>query len=338
MRAATDLLATHRDRDGGWRSPQAELLAGADLRAAAFGELAAISMPVAAAASALGLRVGQSGVAWAHVQRLVPDTGPLLAGAVEARRFGALFGAPLATLGVARPAVRLGDSVVELGDRLARLHRVVWQLTREQRVGACTLADFAVGGVVVNEYAARLMRQVAGVGSSTTTDLGVRRGLARFQEGGAAWRLVHLHVRQLRTPTPMLMGVRADVAAVRQLLDQLVGAAGNDGTASRQLRAVVVGGARAFGDVARWNVQVLDDQAQHGQLLLAGRFLTGNEVSDHPAFVVAKLKGLTFPAPKEHLEPLRDAYEAARTASLDTTPGAKEPPISLRNPGRLLQA
>jgi hypothetical protein len=273
--------------------------------------------------------VGQSGVDWGVVQGLVPETGPLLEVALETRRLGGLFGAPLATLGVARPTVRSGDPVVELGDRLSRLHRVAWQLTREERVGACTLADFAVGGVVVNEYAARLMRQVAGVGSSAPTDLGVRRGLARFEEGGAAWRLVHLHVRQVRTTTPTLMGVRADVVAVRQLLEQLVGAAGTDGTASRQLQAFVIGGARGFGDIARWNVQVLDHQAQRGQILVPGRFLTGNEVSDHPALVVAKLKGSTVPAPKEHLQPLRDAYEAARTASLDTTPGAKGTPFSV---------
>ncbi|MCW2601292.1 MAG: hypothetical protein JWM02_3121 [Frankiales bacterium] len=142
--------------------------------------------------------------------------------AVETRRLGGLFGAPLATLGVARPAVRSSDPVVEVGDRLARLHRMAWQLTGEERVGACTLADLAVAGVVVHDYASQLLRGDAG--SRLPADLGLRRGLARLQEGRVAWRLVHGHVRQLRTTTPALVGLRADVVAVRELLDQLVGA------------------------------------------------------------------------------------------------------------------
>lgn len=337
MRAATDLLATHRYRDGGGRSPEAELLEDADVRAAGFGELAAITIPIAAAGTALGLRVGQSGVEWADVQGLVPETGPLLEIALEARRLGGLFGAPLATLGVARPAVRSGDPVVELGDRLARLHRVAWQLTREERVGACTLADFAVAGVVVHEYAARLLRHVSAPRAGEPTDLGTRRGLAHLEEASAAWRLVHLDVRQLRTTTPTLMGLRADVVAVRKLLDQLVGAACTEGTASHQLLAVVVGGTRAFGEVAHWNVQVLDDQAKRGHLLVPGRFLTGNEVSDHPSLVVAKLKGWMAPVPKDHLQPLREAYEAARTVSLGLSAGPAAPLVLPERSGPALQ-
>lgn len=307
------------------------------MRAAAFGELAAVTIPVASAATSLGLRAGQAGIDWSEVEELVPATGPLLEVALEARSLGGLagFGAPLAELGVARPAVRSGDPVVELGDRLARLHRMAWQLTREERVGACTLADFAVAGVLVHDYAGQLLRDV-GASRGSPVDLGARRGLARLEAGGAAWRLVHLHVRQLRTTTPALMGLRADVVAVRRLLDEL--AAHPGASTSRRLEAVVVGGARGFGDVARWNLQVVDQLDRRGQLLVPGRFLTGNEVSDHPALVEAKLKGRVGPALKERLDPLRAAYGAASMAAVVGTHGADVHSASIDNPGRVPQS
>ena len=337
VRAATDLLATHRDEGWGWRSPSAALLEDPSMRAAAFGELAAVTIPVASAATPLGLRVGQAGVDWSEVAGLIPNTDPLLEVALEARTLGGLagFAAPLAELGVARPAVRSGDPITELGDRLARMQRMAWQLTREERVGACTLADFAVAGVLVHDHAGQLLRR-SETSKDAPADLGARRGLARLQEGSAAWRLVHLHVRQLRTTTPALMGLRADVVAVRQLLDELTPRPKT--SASRRLEAVVVGGARGFSDVARWNLQVVDQLDRRGQLLVPGRFLTGNEVSDHPALVEAKLKGRMGPALKERLDPLRAAYESAMAASFGAPQGPSEPLAAVRAPGPSLQA
>jgi len=218
VRAASDLLSTHRDAHGGWRSPESAVLGDPGVRGAGFEELAAIAIPVASAGPPLSLRVGQAGYDWQAVEGLVPEVGPLLEVALEARALNGLAGfAPLAAMGVARPAVRSGDPVVELGDRLARLHRVAWQLTREERVGVCALADLSVAGVLVHDHAGRLLR--TRVGSDGPVDLSQRRGLARLDEGAASWRLVHLHLRQLRTTTPTSVELRADVVAVRQLLE-----------------------------------------------------------------------------------------------------------------------
>lgn len=339
VRTGTDLLATYRDPEGRWRTPEAAVLDDAAVRAAGFGELASIAIPVATAANSLGRRLGEAGLDAVAVDELVPETGPLREAAFEARRLANLggFGAPLSTMEVARPPVRSGDPVVELEDRLARLHRVAWQLTREDWVGACTLADLAVAGVLVNEYAARAMRQVADTGSSSTPDLSVRRALSRFEQGGAAWRLVHLHVRQLRTTTPAMPGLRSDVVAVRQLLDQLVGPPGGSDAPARDLQSTVIGGARQFGDVAVWNLQVLEQQGKKGRLLVPGRFLTGDQVSDHPALVTLKLKGWLAPALKDHVEPLRAAYTAARTASCAHDQGPDEPAQHVELEGQTIQ-
>lgn len=301
------------------------LLDDAEVRAAGFRELAALTIPAASVANSLGLRMGEAGMAWADVAALVPETGPLLDVALETRRLGGPFGPPLSTMIVARPAVRSEDPVVELGDRLARLHRVAWQLTQQDRVGICTLADLAVAGIVVNENAARVMRHFV-------PDLDSGRASARFEEGATAWRLVHQQIRQLRTTTPALPGLRADIVWIRQLLDQLVGTDG-----SPRLQATVVGGARAFADVAMWNSQVIDHVARRGDLFIPGLFLTGNEVSNHPTLVVAKLKGFLAPAPKEHLEPLHEAYDAARSSCSTNGAAMRGHQISFSPESRTLQ-
>jgi hypothetical protein len=83
-----------------------------------------------------------------------------------------------------------------------------WRGSSPTRNGSArTLADFSVAGVLVHDHASRLLRTRAG--SVDPVDLTERRGLARLEDGAAAWRSVHLHVRQLRTTTPTLTGLRA---------------------------------------------------------------------------------------------------------------------------------
>ena len=216
---------------------------------------------------------------------------------------------------VARPAVRVDDPVVELGDRLARLHRMAWQLTREPHVGIGTLSDFAAAGVFVHDYGVRLLR----LGSGSEPDLAACPS-RWLQQISAAWRLVHLHSRQLRTATPPMLGLRGDVLAIRRLLDHVGPPADREHARppERRLESVILGGARTFTDVARWNALVLDHLAGSGQLYVPGRLLTGNEVTDDPALVQAKLADQITSATKERVEPLRTAYQAAhRLASPD---------------------
>ena len=310
VRIASDLLATHREADGAWRSPYAQLLDDPAVRAVGFAELAALVVPTAEAATQLALRAGQAGIGWRAVERLVPRTRALLDVALEVEGTAGTRESPsqLSSMEVARPAVRIEDPVVELGDRLARLHRTAWQLTRETHVGVGTLGDFAAAGVFVHGHGIRLVRLPSG--SRSHLHAGPSRWL---HEASAAWRLVHLHSRTLRTATPPLQVVRSDVVAVRHLLER-VGVQGDreqGHVPQRRLESVVFGGARAFTDVARWNAAVLDNLAQTGQLYVPGRLLTGNEVTDDPARVQVKLADRITTVTKERVEPLRTAYQGA---------------------------
>ena len=126
-------------------------------------------------------------------------------------------------------------------------------------------------------------------------------------------------------------GVRGDVTAVQRLLEQVAGAADADSHGHRPVQAIL-GGARAFTDVAAWNAQVLDHLASAGQLHLPGRLLNGGEVTNHVALVEAKLADRMVSASTERLEPLRTAYQAAQNTGAGTahasdhvTPTVKPP-------------
>ena len=306
VRAASDLLATHLDAWGDTRAPASEVLKDPAVRAAGFGELASLTIPVATAADALARQLLVSGSPAREVERLVPSTGAVREVAVESRRHAQLggVGRPLAELQVARPAVREQDPVVELQDRVARLHQVAHQLTRQDRVGVCTLADLAAAGMMLNEAAADVLR----AGSpADVADLSVRREVGRLEEGAAAWLDVHSQIRFLRTTTAALPGVRSDVVAIRGLIAQL-----KAGEPTRDVQAALVGSARRFGDVAAWNRKTLATEASSRRLLIPGRHLTGNQVSDDLTLVKAKLQGLLVPVLAEHVDAAQAAYVLVR--------------------------
>jgi hypothetical protein len=328
VRAASDLLSTYRAPSGKARAPEAELLDDVAIRAAGFGELASLAIPVAMAANALGRRLEETGMDPDAVDRVVPETKHLREAAFASRRLARLggIGGPLADLEVARPSVRTQDPVIELEDRIARMHRVSHQLVNEEWVGVCSMADIAVAGIVVNESAARVMRAAAAADPEQTPDLSKRRAVARFEEGAAAWREVHSQLRILRTTTPALPGLRGDAFAVRELCEQLA-----DGEAARAVMDVLVGGARRLSEVAPWNYWALQNQGVKGRLLVPGRHLTGDQVSDEPLLVRAKLRGLLAPALKEHMENLSGAYArvaAAGRVRAEGSPGPEPARIS----------
>jgi len=72
VRATSDLLATHLDTWGTTRAPESEVLNDPAVRAAGFGELACLAVPVAGAADALGLQPRDSGATLREVEHLVP--------------------------------------------------------------------------------------------------------------------------------------------------------------------------------------------------------------------------------------------------------------------------
>jgi len=314
VRAATDLLATHRDPAGGWRTPEAELLDQPSVRAVGLAGLADLATTVAAADRQLSLRCRQAGLGWRELARRVPDLFPVRCAAQELGlacvpevRFAGVFDG----LEVARPDVRAGDPVVELGDRILRLRRVAWLLTREPHVGAASLIDFAAAGVIFHSSVAARLGSKA---PELDGDPPAWSMLRRAHDARDGWSLVHVQVRQLRTATLGLGVVRADLLGVRDLLCRLApaGTSGAETTdhAERRLQAVLHGGIDAFTDIAAWNATVVDNLAARGQLHVPGRNLTGDQINDQPRLIAAKLHNRLTAAPEECVRRLAAAYRS----------------------------
>jgi hypothetical protein len=327
-----DLLATHHDHEGAARTPDAFQLEEPSMRAAGLAAIGGLTSIVLGAERDLELRAGQAGMAWNEVGRLLPDLSSLqdaarsLAAPIEAgpARHSLLALTP------ARPGVRTDNPLVELGDRLLRLRRVAWQLTREPHVGISTLSDFAAAAVTFHAHALGHLRPGQDMPAN-----GLGRGDMEHQMliARGAWSQIHLQSRELRTATPAAGVVRADTLAIRELCRTLMplGPAGNQCVDS-DLRSIINGGARAFCEIAGYNGRVLAELDTKGQLYQSARHLTGDEVTEDPNLVVAKLRDRIVHVPHAQVETLAQFYESARTASVDdaSTSGGRATQVTTR--------
>jgi hypothetical protein len=312
LRAATDLLGTHHARDGEARTPEALQLERSSVRAAGLAGVGDLARTVLAAERDLGLRAGQAGMVWVEVGRLLPDLSQLqdAARALATPVESGPARAALHGLAVAGPGVRTGEPIVELSDRLLRLRRVAWQLTREPHVGIATLSDFAVAAVAFHTHA---LAAVSCRGQSIGCAPQRAAGAAPLVAARAAWAQAHLQSREMCTATPAVGVVRADTLAIRKLCQTLMplDPAANR-AADANLRPVIFGGARAFGEIAEHAASVLAELDASGNLYLPARSLTGAEVTEDPSLVRAKLQGDTVRVPHSRVGSLAHAYEAAQ--------------------------
>ena len=315
LHVAADLLATHHDPQGKARTPEALQLEEPSVRAAGMAGIGALAGIVLGAERDLGLRAGQAGMTWKEVDRLLPDLSSLRdsARALAAPVEPGPARCSLRALTLARPGVRIDDSIVELGDRLLRLRRVAWQLTREPHVGIGTLSDFAAAAVTFHAHAFAHVRpqNASSVNGLSGDDMDRRLPVAR-----AAWSQVHMQSREMRTATPCAGVVRADTLAIRELCRLLMplDPAGNR-SVDAELRATINGGARAFCEIAGYNARVLAELHATGQLYQSARNLSGAEVTEDPYLVVAKLRGDIIRVPHSQVESLAQSYASARTAT-----------------------
>lgn len=310
--AATDLLSTHRDPEGGWRSPDAADLDAPAVQIAGMLDLANLTDCVLAGQRDLALRGGQAGIPWREVARLLPELDNLR----TSTRFLLAVGDSdptgrrlLEDVGVARPTIRPGEPLTELGDRILRLRRTAWQLQRDPRVGVASLTDLAAAAVLFHTYAVHA--EQAGL------PLGGRAG-GDAAKAQASWSLAHLHLRELRTATPGLAIVRDDVLGIRDACHRLLGEPVGRGTepesvaGARERATLLVGGLWSFRDIAGSVADRLEQLSNSGQIYISGRRLTGEQVTDCPNLVTAKLEGSLVVAPREQAEPVLDALYAAR--------------------------
>ena len=171
------------------------------------------------------------------------------------------------------------------------------------------MSDFAAAAVTFHTHAlaaARHGRKAVGGAPPRAA------GDAALVAARAAWARAHVQSREMRTATPAAGVVRADTLAIRELCRTLMPLDSPDiGSLEADVRPVIHGGARAFGEIAWLTAVVLAEMDARGDLYLPAHSLSGAEVTEDPSLVRAKLRGDTVRAPSDRVRSLAHAYEAA---------------------------
>lgn len=321
--AAVDLLATHTDANGMSRSPEGPMVWDFGARRRALSRVADLTGALLGGSDELFFRTSQAGARWSNVRRWIPNFDESRAWAADAvhqanDRTGA---GPLDGVGLANPAIRTTDEIVELSDRIARLRRSAWGALSHPDFSVATLRDFASVGLAVNTHSAALhgidLLHVAGSPALARVPQVVR---------ARAWQHVLGDLHDVISPGPGDPMVRSDAIAVRHLLAQtaplsapLVDPTVNYGIDLRAAGAVLRGAVEAMGQIATWNSMTYDRLARSGHVRIRAANLTGEQITDSPELASAKLRGTSVSVTPELRERAighyRDAADRLTSAS-----------------------
>jgi hypothetical protein len=317
VRAATDVIATHVDIAGTPRTPDASRLFDPNVRGDAVLALAGLSIDAGRLGKSLELRLHEL-AQQQPVKTLppVPDTEALVGiakGVLIALRDAPSSDSPgLLSLGLGRPPLRRDHAVDELSDRIARLRRVAWELPDRDHVGVATLSDYAALGVITHAHAIATLTSVA-------PEDGVPREqvLGPYRHAHQQWMTIRQQLLPMRTATPAMQGVRADLLVVKRILEVI---APIPATASLSPSAVdldsatveaVLEATRPMPEIAGWNRQVMERLAANNELMIRARALSGDELSERAEFAAMSLVNGFVPTPGLIVDCLGRAYRLA---------------------------
>jgi hypothetical protein len=325
-RTAQDLLAAYWDPGGAQQTPASEQLERPEARRGGMSQIADHAGLLAEAASTLALKAVQAGFPTDQAM-LLDEGGRALRRAVDehhldARRTGS---SPdrLVDLEVARPAVRTGDPLTELGDRVARLHRFAWQLTTEPHVGVATLTNYAAAGHLLAKAAGRAIAGMAEAAGPSPA--GATSSLLKHLEGTSVqWYSTYRQLQPLRSPIPGSAGVRRDLVATRELLERLTG----DDRDAAAAAPVLLRGSEAFRDVARWNRYVLEAQTAAGAVLIAAHDLPRDLLSDDRSLAHSNLTGRAAVVPASLVDAVMRSYRLLDQSALSVGRGSTPAPVA----------
>jgi hypothetical protein len=327
IRAATDLVSVHHDLSGSPRSPNAHVLESTDARDAALAQIAAIALTTASVEDALGLRVGQVGVPWATVRAWLPGMQHVTLAAQDlARATGSQDPHWLPDIGLIASRVHTGDVILELTDRLARVRQHSWELVTSPDRSVATLRDLATIGIAVHAHAAAFHAGPTGPASTL---------VAR----GRSWQSLGNKLAALLSPAPHDEVVRADLTALARLLPALAplsgpGRAHEADPTSRSTGAALGGAVALMTEIADHNARTFAKITRTSTVYVPARALTGDEITDHPELVRARLGGRLAPAPERQLAEVSRLYQDLRSHPSPTpSPG---PTLGLTEPDRMV--
>ena len=124
---------------------------------------------------------------------------------------------------------------------------------------------------------------------------------------------------------------REDLTAITRILQHLAPitttapASGRAAGLYRPLAETLNGAIATTTDIAGWGSLTLDRLARSGHVHVPGRVLTGEQVTDSPDLVTARLTGHLAPAPDETRRAVTETYQALRNHPLQPSPPAIAP-------------
>ncbi|KQT01304.1 hypothetical protein [Cellulomonas sp. Leaf395] len=310
LRAGTDLLATHLDPDGFPRTPDAGVVTDFDARRVSLARIADLAGALLSGETTLTLRAGQAGLTWWRLRRWLPGMEEARAWASQATAAANGRGgvSPLDEITLANAPIRTHDHLAEISDRLRQVRSAAWTNAREPDRSIVTLRDFALVGLVANAAAAEL---------HANTDP------RRFVRAARQWQSLIISMRHLLAPGLPNPVVHAAVPQLRRLLADV--ARPEPGTANareafelRAPHATIQCAVAVSAEIAVWNATSFRTMAASGQIHVRARELTGDQVTNSPELVRAKLNGAVVTVP----DVIRDAI---LTQYHDTRPRPKAP-------------
>jgi hypothetical protein len=304
---ATDLLATHTDPAGHWRTPESVALADPTARLSALDQIATLAIGLADARPALVERLSDIGVShsWSRAHP-VPDLAPVRESSRHLRAVAATQNDSTAIMHttVANPGIRIDEPLNELTDRLTRIRVRAWQATVSQsaHTGILSLIDFADAAVILHVHAGELAARIALL-NSRGPQVHLERAYDLFDRV-RAWRHVTDQLHTLTSSIPRDPVLTEDVQAVQALLAELTRSTPAPALSPRpgprdvpeasptahldQLLGAVERAVVTFEDIPGWNARTLQNLHVTGNLQLvepekAPQRIAGGTGPDHEA-------------------------------------------------------
>ncbi|WP_225753161.1 hypothetical protein [Actinotalea sp. Marseille-Q4924] len=313
IRAATDLVHLHHDAIGAPRSPVAHILESPDARDAALGRVAVLALTTASVKDAQALRVGQAGVLWGTVGKWLTGLQNVVVPAEQlAHATESVEPRSLPDVGLITSRVHTDDVIVELTDRLARVRQRAWELVNSPDRSVAALRDLATIGVAVHAHAAAFHAGPTGPASTL---------VAR----GRSWQTLGGRLAALVSPAPHDDVVRADLTALARILPAVAplsgpGRAHEADPTIRRTGAALGGAVAVMTEVADHNARTFAKITRTSTVYVPARALTGDEITDQPELVRARLDGRLAPAPERQLDEVDKLYQDLRNQSSHTPP------------------
>lgn len=347
VRTATDLLLTQVGLDGRSRTPDAHQLLSPHGRVVALDQVAGLTAELAATRQLLHQQVRRHANSRHRIEAL-PDMAAVRETARDVQTLAVqILDDDPALLQIAslQPTRRQGepmpirtpDPVDELRIRIERLRQSAWQMISGEEAAPLTrqaLAAFANVGAAVNTTAAVAGARLAG---KDVRDPRLPQVLQARLAKADAWRGVREGLLQLHTTEPLDRIVMDEAHDLLRLVARMVPAERGTGTFGRReweprIYQALSNTTELLDQIAGWNSQALSQEALRGRVYTPGRRLTGEQVTDDPELVAAKLANKPVAAPDTTIAAIRERYRLAAASMPNPVGRSPAGPVSAIQP------